>query len=120
MEAAKGDADAEPQGGEEPQDQHPSDEGVADDVSGNDVSAVSGDQGSTREDEQADRLREEFLEVLGEVRAGGEGNLEARKRPSCQGRRVDGGLLAQVDGLIAEVFDQGSGTSIVWCMLELR
>lgn len=95
-------------GGQEPQSQHLSVEGVADEM---DRDAVGGDQGSTAEDGQTDRLREEFLEVLGEVRAA---VAKARKRPKCQGRRLDSDLLEQVDSLIAEYYDGSDGS--LWAL----
>ena len=44
------------------------------------------------------------------MRAGGEGNLEAQGRPTCQGRRVNKDLLERVDSIIADLYDAGSGT----------
>ena len=50
--------------------------------------------------EVLDELREEYQNVLREVEAVVEGNISARVRPSCQGIRVNGGLLLAVDDLI--------------------
>lgn len=60
--------------------------------------------GETNELEEPDDLREEFRKVLAEVEKGNVGNLASRKRPSCQGIRVEEDLLADVDDLINEFY----------------
>ena len=50
--------------------------------------------------------------MLGEVERGGVGDFKARKRPSCQGIKVERDLLRQVDDLIAELY--GLGEQTLW------
>ena len=90
-------ASANVEGGHEPPSLRPPAEGVESKVDSEVRPELSGDQGSTAEEGQPDELREELLKVLGEVKASGEGNLEARGRPTCKGRRVDKDLFGQVD-----------------------
>ena len=52
-------------------------------------------------------LREEFLTVLRKVEGRDVGDLSVRRRPSCQGIRVEGDLLTKVDLLIAELYERG-------------
>ncbi len=104
-----------PQGLEEEQDQEfggqqPQDDQNDDQSQRPDAAVVEVVQAEEPPSEQPDELREEFLKVLGEVRKGGEGNLTARKRPACQGIKVDEHLLKQVDEFIDELYLGGGRT----------
>ena len=58
--------------------------------------------------EVLEKLQEEFQTELRGIEAVVEGNFSARVRPSCQGIRVDGALLAAVDDLIAREWEECS------------
>lgn len=98
-----------PQGLEEEQDQEFGDQQPQDDQDevGSQRPVDTDEVNLTEPSGQLDKLREEFLKVLREVRKGGEGDLKARKRPACQGIRVDPDLLRRVDGLIHEFYESG-------------
>ena len=70
----------------------PPPKGEVSDVENDTTSELSRDQGSTAEEGQPE-LRWELLAVLREVKVSGEGNLNARRHPTCQGRKLDKDLL---------------------------
>lgn len=64
-------------------------------------------ENETNELEEIDELREEFRTILREVERGEEGSFGGRKRPACQGLKVNGELIELVDDLITEFYQMG-------------